>query len=718
MASKVLRDVVIYFNQDDTALKKIAKRLGATVSDSITKTVTHIIIEDKQNITRKMQRDAKSAQLVNKNWIKHCEKNKKRVSESDYSVKLLGSPKQDKENCENESQQRGSQHHGLMYSSPKSGPSSQSMQHEFIGSNGSNKTPRSPRRSKSKRHLTPNQSTDGGYDSERDLFLSSDEHEGDRSSERVRCENSFYTSPIKEIDLPANDNLKLLIDDGSDVANESTDDEGNAKSNTPKPRFADGSGQQTSDKNDLNDTTDDSTQVMDDKKKKGVGSESVDTAEQHPQDDSLNRTEELNNSIFNREPSTQVIKDTTIALSVQMMLESSDWMSSPASLPPLENLKQQSQTSPYRSSTPVQIMSHMDTENIINAAVYKKQKSDPTSLKVPEDPNLTDAESIEIPNEDEKDNNKIKEDDNSARKRKRGLSKSTPARPLKRQRSNNKVDEQPNASDQDQQSTSKPTLRRARTKELPSETKEDNIKPLPASIKRSSTRSKRRDPVVIESNKNIEENNENNTNAQHGSALNRSQRRHSKNFNMIRFLCSKCDDSVHESGSKLVAMMPTIVTFDLEAETLVGITHVVICKNERTLKVLQAIARGLYLVSSQWLHDCVEQKKILAADDYEAIDWFSGCRAAREAHGTSKLLFTGTLTWIEGETRVPVEELRNIIMFAGGHMAKSRVDADVVISNEKLRGKQQTSAPVVSEKWVLDSLVGWSLLPYEEYNIS
>ena len=82
--------------------------------------------------------------------------------------------------------------------------------------------------------------------------------------------------------------------------------------------------------------------------------------------------------------------------------------------------------------------------------------------------------------------------------------------------------------DQDQQSTSKPTLRRARTKELPAETKEDNIKPLPASIKRSSTRSKRRDPVVIESNKNIEENNENSTNAQHGSALNRSQRRHSK----------------------------------------------------------------------------------------------------------------------------------------------------------------------------------------------
>ena len=95
----------------------------------------------------------------------------------------MGSPKQDtnladKENCENESQKRSSQHHGLMYSSPRSGPSSQNMQIEVLGSNSSNKTPRSPRRPKSKRHLTPNQSTDGGYDSERDLFLSSDEKEG------------------------------------------------------------------------------------------------------------------------------------------------------------------------------------------------------------------------------------------------------------------------------------------------------------------------------------------------------------------------------------------------------------------------------------------------------------------------------------------------------------------------------------------------------------
>lgn len=171
----------------------------------------------------------------------------------------------------------------------------------------------------------------------------------------------------------------------------------------------------------MNDTTDDATQVMDDKKKKNGGSESADTAEQHPQDDSLNRTEELNNSLFNREPSTQVIKESTIALSVQMMLENDCWMSSPASsLPPLENLKQQSQNSPYRatSSTPIQITSHMDTETILNAAVYKKQKSDPTSLKAPEEAQ-TDAESIEIPNEDEHDKNKSDEDNNGNKKRKR-----------------------------------------------------------------------------------------------------------------------------------------------------------------------------------------------------------------------------------------------------------------------------------------------------------
>jgi len=169
----------------------------------------------------------------------------------------------------------------------------------------------------------------------------------------------------------------------------------------------------------LDETTDDLTQVIDNINKKIVDgkptSESIDTAEQHPQDDSLNRTEELNNSLFNRESSTQVIKDTTIVISVAMMLET-DWMSSPTSLPPLETLKNQS-PSPYRGSTPVHIVCHPDTENIITAAVYKKQKSDPIGLKVPEELQ-TDAESIEIHNDDGVDKTNVTED-NSIKKRKR-----------------------------------------------------------------------------------------------------------------------------------------------------------------------------------------------------------------------------------------------------------------------------------------------------------
>jgi hypothetical protein len=149
------------------------------------------------------------------------------------------------------------------------------------------------------------------------------------------------------------------------------------------------------------------------------GSESVDTADQHPQDDSLNRTEELNASIFNREPSTQIIKDTTMALSVAMMLEH-DW-SSPGSLPPLETLKNQS-PSPYNASTPIQITCQLDTENIVNAAMYKK-RSDLNSLQVPEE--QTDVESVEITNDEgKKEENKEKntsneEKNNSAKKRKR-----------------------------------------------------------------------------------------------------------------------------------------------------------------------------------------------------------------------------------------------------------------------------------------------------------
>jgi len=42
------------------------------------------------------------------------------------------------------------------------------------------------------------------------------------------------------MDFTANDNLKLLVDDGSDAENESTDDESNARKSAPKSRFTDG----------------------------------------------------------------------------------------------------------------------------------------------------------------------------------------------------------------------------------------------------------------------------------------------------------------------------------------------------------------------------------------------------------------------------------------------------------------------------------------------
>lgn len=78
------------------------------------------------------------------------------------------------------------------------------------------------------------------------------------------------------------------------------------------------------------------------------------------------------------------------------------------------------------------------------------------------------------------------------------------------------------------QSTSKPKLRRARTKEMPNEIKEEEIKPKITTNLKRSTRSKRLDPVVKESDKNIELNSENTANLQHSSSLKRSQRRHSK----------------------------------------------------------------------------------------------------------------------------------------------------------------------------------------------
>lgn len=63
-----------------------------------------------------------------------------------------------------------------------------------------------------------------------------------------------------------------------------------------------------------------------------------------------------------------------------------------------------------------------------------------------------------------------------------------------------------------------------------------------------------------------------------------------------------------------------------------ALVQVLILKHKtRTLKALQAIVRGIWMVDESWLNKSVEKSKLLSAERFD-LDWFPGAKKARVIH--------------------------------------------------------------------------------------
>jgi hypothetical protein len=67
-------------------------------------------------------------------------------------------------------------------------------------------------------------------------------------------------------------------------------------------------------------------------------------------------------------------------------------------------------------------------------------------------------------------------------------------------------------------------------------------------------------------------------------------------------------------------------------------THLVCGEKKRTEKVLQALAKGIWVLKWNWVIESMEAGKWLPEEKFEAADWFPGAKTARLARGTYRLL--------------------------------------------------------------------------------
>lgn len=133
-------------------------------------------------------------------------------------------------------------------------------------------------------------------------------------------------------------------------------------------------------------------------------------------------------------------------------------------------------------------------------------------------------------------------------------------------------------------------------------------------------------------------------------------------------------------------------------------THVVVENSnpKRTEKVLLGISQGIWIVKSSWVLESVTNEKWIPENEFE-VQAFPGaaiCRKAKEAGSPG--IFNKVTFYLNGKLAVPSLDL--LILFQGGTITTQLEEADYVINYQEDWKPKKNKAPIVQDKWVIESI--------------
>merc|ERR1711974_164172 len=138
----------------------------------------------------------------------------------------------------------------------------------------------------------------------------------------------------------------------------------------------------------------------------------------------------------------------------------------------------------------------------------------------------------------------------------------------------------------------------------------------------------------------------------------------------------------------------------IEQKVMHTTTHVVCGESRRTLNMLRAILSGCWIVSLDWLHECLEKNIWVDEELYEMVSFSAAVkqrRIERELLPRSDLLKECGPFYIGRYCLVPKKELMELIQMAGGKCVNQLRMARVILGHDY---DSRTCATQVSEKWV------------------
>ena len=124
----------------------------------------------------------------------------------------------------------------------------------------------------------------------------------------------------------------------------------------------------------------------------------------------------------------------------------------------------------------------------------------------------------------------------------------------------------------------------------------------------------------------------------------------------------------------------------------VHFTHMVVGgQNPQNSKVALGIARGAWIVSADWIAQCIEEKYIVDPAEFE-IGHLPGAAKARKSR---EHLLDSLGLRIIGDTNPPPEELKAIIEAAGGSVVSQAESSVCIVSDRERARKRNLFATVI-----------------------
>jgi hypothetical protein len=154
-------------------------------------------------------------------------------------------------------------------------------------------------------------------------------------------------------------------------------------------------------------------------------------------------------------------------------------------------------------------------------------------------------------------------------------------------------------------------------------------------------------------------------------------------------------------------------------------THLILGQAARTLKVLFALARGTWVVSPEWLiRGFVEQGEPIDEAPFEHKSFCGGAKARKCRLQKEGLLLSGRRVFVLADSRAdpPTKIVRDLLVECGAQVVHSIAAADIAIKVTPKPTSGDTSSkskstPVVSHKWLFDSLMTYTLADLTHYTL-